>query len=108
MDESVAATFGSDFRSVVDHVNAPDEKTVEIVLKQPCAPFLEYLCLPEAAVVSKAFCEANNNDLSTVAMGCGPYSFGGWENGLSISVTKYPWSPNKKYAGLQALSSTTA
>lgn len=89
MDESVAATFGSDFRSVVDHVNAPDEKTVEIVLKQPCAPFLEYLCLPEAAVVSKAFCEANNNDLSTVAMGCGPYSFGGWENGLSISVTKY-------------------
>ena len=37
MDESVAATFGSDFRSVVDRVNAPDEKTVEIVLKQPCA-----------------------------------------------------------------------
>lgn len=89
MDESVAATFGSDFRSVVDHVSAPDKKTVQIVLKKPCAPFLEYLCLPEASIVSKAFCEAHHNDLSTAAMGCGPYAFDSWDHGLSISVSAY-------------------
>ena len=87
MDESVAATFGSDFRSIVSKVEAPDAQTVTITLKQPCAPFLEYLCLPEASIVSKAFCEANNNDLSITAMGCGPYAFKGWEKGLSISVS---------------------
>lgn len=89
MDESVAATFGSDFRTSVDHVEAADEKTVVITLKQPCAPFLEYLCLPEAAIVSKAFTEGNGNDLSVAAMGCGPYTFEGWENGLSISVKAF-------------------
>ncbi len=89
MDESVAATFGSDFRSIVDHAEADGETAVKIILQKPCAPFLEYLCLPEAAIVSKAFCEENGNDLSNAAMGCGPYSFEGWEKGLSITVQSY-------------------
>lgn len=89
MDEAVAATFGNDFRSIVSEVGVVDDKTVEIMLKQPCAPFLEYLCLPEAAIVSKAFCEENNNDLSVVALGCGPYAFDNWEKGLSITVKAF-------------------
>lgn len=89
MDDTVAATFGSDFRSTVAQVEAVDDKTVNIILKQPCAPFLEYLCLPEAAIVSKAFCEQNNNDLSITALGCGPYMFDEWEKGLSITVKAF-------------------
>ncbi len=87
MDEQTGATFGSDFRNVVESAFAVDEKTVQIVLKYPDTAFLELLCLPESVVVSKAWCESHDNDLDTNPMGCGPYQFDSWDRGREITVT---------------------
>ncbi len=87
MDEQTGATFGSDFRNVIESCTAVDEKTVQIVLKSPDAAFLELLCLPESVVVSEAWCESHDNDLNANPMGCGPYQFDSWDRGREIIVT---------------------
>lgn len=89
MDEEVGATFGSDFRLIVDSVVVVNEKTVDIKLKEPASPFVDYLALPESVIVSKAWCEANGNDLHTNPMGNGPYTYTSWENGREIVITAF-------------------
>lgn len=89
MDESTGATFGNDFRLVVDSVEVVDDKTVDIILKAPTAPFIEMLALPESVIVSKAWTEANNNDLQSYPMGNGPYTYTSWEKGREIILTAF-------------------
>lgn len=89
MAEDTKATFGNDFRLVVDKVEVVDNKTVDIMLKAPTAPFLEMLALPESVVVSKSWTESHNNDLHANPMGNGPYTFGSWENGREIVLTAF-------------------
>ena len=82
------ATFRSYFAEVGTVVNALDDYTVEFVLQEPCAPFMEYLSLPESAIISKKWMEAGN-DITTSAMGAGPYKFVGWDRGLQIDLEAY-------------------
>lgn len=89
MDEATGATFGNDFRLVVDKCEVVDEKTINIMLKAPTAPFIEMLALPESVIVSKSWTESNNNDLNTKPMGNGPYKFSSWENGREIILTAF-------------------
>lgn len=57
-----------------------DTDTVEIELKSPCMSFLSSLAMPLAApVVSPAACEENDNNVSEMPVGTGPYSFVRWE-----------------------------
>ena len=88
MADDSTATYKSYFTDCGVTVNVVDEKTVEFVLPEPCAPFLEYLSLPESAIISKAWMEAGN-DIATSAMGCGPYQFVSWDRGLQIDVEGY-------------------
>ncbi len=89
MDESVGATFGNDFSLVVDGCEVVDEKTVDIILKAPTAPFLEMLALPESVIVSKEWTEENDNDLHSHPMGNGPYTYTSWEKGREIILTAF-------------------
>lgn len=89
LDESVGATFRSDFANVLDKVEAVDTKTVKITLKEPCAPFIDYLTLPESVIVSKAWCESHKNDLNANPMGSGPYTFTSWDKGREIVLTAF-------------------
>ena len=89
LDETVGATFRSDFASMLDTIEAVDAKTVKIVLKAPFAPFIDYLTLPESAIVSKAWCESNGNDLNANPMGSGPYQFDSWDKGREIIVKAF-------------------
>lgn len=89
LDEKVGATFRLDFLSMIDRVEAVDAKTVRIVLKEPCAPFLDYLTLPESVVVSKAWCEKYGNDLNAHPMGAGPYVFDSWDKGREVTVKAF-------------------
>jgi len=89
MDTSVSATFAKDFSNMIDHITVVDNKTVQFVLKQACAPFIDYLTLPEAVVVSESWCKAHNNDLNANPMGSGPYVFGSWDKGRQITVTAF-------------------
>lgn len=88
MAEDSTATYKSYFTDAGTTVNVVDDQTVEFVLAEPCAPFLEYLTLPESAIISKAWMEAGN-DIATSAMGCGPYQFVSWDRGLQIDVEGY-------------------
>jgi len=89
LDESVGSTFRSDFSGMLDSIEALDAKTVRITLKEPSAPFIDYLTLPEAVIVSKAWCEANGNNLDANPMGSGPYMFDSWDKGREIIVKAF-------------------
>jgi glutathione transport system substrate-binding protein len=89
LDETVGATFRIDFSSVLDYCEVVDEKTVKIILKEPSAPFLDYLTLPESVIVSKTWCESHGNDLNSNPMGSGPYVFDSWDKGREIVVKAF-------------------
>ncbi|MFT8343329.1 MAG: ABC transporter substrate-binding protein [Clostridium beijerinckii] len=89
MDEKTGATFGTDFRNVVDRCEVVNDKTVNIILKKPCTSFIDMLALPESAIVSKSWCESHNNDLNSNPMGNGPYKFDSWDKGREIVVTAF-------------------
>lgn len=89
LDPSVGATFRSDFANVLDKCEVVDKKTVKIILKEPCAPFLDYLTLPESVIVSKSWCESHKNDLNANPMGSGPYMFESWDKGREIVVKAF-------------------
>jgi len=101
LDAKVGATFRADFQKVLDHCEVVDNKTVKIILKEPCAPFLDYLTLPESVIVSKAWCETHNNDLNSNPMGSGPYKFVSWDKGHEMMVAAFeqfykPGKPESK------------
>ncbi len=88
MDPANGATYRSYFDGVLESVNVVDERTVEFKLSEVCAPFYEYLSMPESAIVSKAWMEAGN-DIATAENGCGPYTMKSWDKGLSIELAAY-------------------
>jgi len=87
LNPDVGATFFKQM-SVIDAVAATDAKTVTITLKQPMAPFLDYLALPESVIVSKAWVDAGG-DLAVSAMGAGPFVFKEFASGQYIKVEKF-------------------
>lgn len=89
LDESVGATFRADFSTMLDSCEVVDEKTVKFNLKEPSAPFIDYLTLPESVIVSKAWCESHDNDLNASPMGSGPYMFESWDKGREIIVKAF-------------------
>ncbi len=89
MDEKTGATFGNDFKLVVDKVEVINEKELNIILKAPTAPFMEMLALPESVIVSKAWTESHDNDLHSNPMGNGPYTYDSWEKGREIKIEAF-------------------
>lgn len=86
-DPKTGATFIKLFE-VIESVKAVDAKTVEIRLKSPTAPFIDYLALPESAVVSKKWAEQQQGKLSENPMGAGPYKFVEYKKGQRIVIEK--------------------
>ncbi|HLJ58207.1 MAG TPA: ABC transporter substrate-binding protein [bacterium] len=74
----------------VESVEALDPQTVKVTLHAPDAVFITLLGLPQAAVVSKTFTLAHNDDLKTVTMGEGPYVLADWQRGVQLTVTRNP------------------
>src|SRR5205814_4933203 len=87
LDEKTGATFRSQL-SVIDKIEAVDPTTVRFTLKSPSAPFIQYLALPESAIVSRKWAQ-ENSDLSANPMGAGPYTFKEWKKGQSITLEKF-------------------
>jgi len=87
LDPKTGATFRSQL-SVIQSIEAVDPTTVRFVLKEPVAPFLHYLALPESVIVSKKYTE-DKGDLAATAMGAGPYTFKEWKKGQSITLDKF-------------------
>jgi glutathione transport system substrate-binding protein len=87
LDEKTGATFRAQL-SVISSVEVVDPSTVRFTLKEPVAPFLHYLALPESVIVSRKYTE-DKGDLASTMMGAGPYTFKEWKKGQSITLDKY-------------------
>src|SRR5262249_33033970 len=71
---ATAATSAADLASM-ESVAATDDRTVVMKLKAPDASLLATLAGGSCKIFSEAFVKANNNDISQVAMGTGPFKF---------------------------------
>lgn len=82
------STFRNEL-SVIDKIDTPDAKTVVFTLKEPYAPFVHYLAIPESVIVSKKWTEEKNGDLNANPMGAGPFQFVKWTKGQELVVKKF-------------------
>ncbi|WP_286680209.1 ABC transporter substrate-binding protein [Tepidanaerobacter sp. EBM-49] len=89
LDPKTGATYMNEL-SIIDKIEAVDDSTVKITLKNTYAPFIHYLALPESAIVSKKWTEEKGGDLSGNPMGAGPFQFVDWTKGQDINVKKFP------------------
>jgi peptide/nickel transport system substrate-binding protein len=80
-------------------IEATDDRTVVITLNAPDAAFLTNLAQPALVIYSEAFVKANNNDISQVAMGTGPFRFVEYVPNTRIVLEKNPdyWEEGLPY-----------
>ena len=69
------ASPGASELASIDTIEAPDDATVVVTLHQPDASLLAALAGGNGFIYSEAFVTANNNDVTQVAMGTGPFTF---------------------------------
>jgi peptide/nickel transport system substrate-binding protein len=74
-----------------------DPATIEITLSAPDASFLTSISDGSCVIYSKAFVEANNNDVTQVTNGTGPFMLDEYIPNTSLKLTK---NPNFWEAGL--------
>lgn len=86
-DPANGATYRSEI-SNIESITAVDEKTVRLVTKEPCAPLLHYLSMPEASILSEKWVSEHPN-LTEAPMGAGPYRFVSWEKGQYCRVERF-------------------
>lgn len=89
MNPDTGATFSNLFASV-QSIDVVDSDTVSVTLSSVTAPFIDYLALPESAIVSRAWAESHGGDLSGNPMGSGPYRFVEYQEGQRIVLEKFP------------------
>lgn len=78
-------TFGK-----VQSVKALDPQTVEIVLKEPYAPFLSNVAIHAASIVSPAAVQKYGRDFSKNPVGTGPFRFVEWKPGVEVILERNP------------------
>nr|WP_263326388.1 ABC transporter substrate-binding protein [Neobacillus sp. Marseille-Q6967] len=80
------ATFKTEL-SIIQSIEVKDEKTILFTLKEPSAPFVHYLALPESVIVSKKWVEEKGENADP--MGAGPFKFVSWTKGQDLVVEKF-------------------
>ncbi|MFU0833547.1 MAG: Periplasmic dipeptide transport protein [Oscillospiraceae bacterium] len=84
----------------VKEVKVVDENTVQIILKEPCTPFLRNLAMNLGApIASPTALEENNNNLNEAPCGTGPYQFVKWDKDEAVVLVR-----NDNYWGDKAKS----
>jgi peptide/nickel transport system substrate-binding protein len=98
VDPETASTSASELASMKS-IEATDDRTVVITLNAPDAAFLTNLAQPALVIYSEAFVKANNNDISQVAMGTGPFRFVEYVPNTRIVLEKNPdyWEEGLPY-----------
>jgi peptide/nickel transport system substrate-binding protein len=98
VDPETASTSASELASMKS-IEATDDRTVVITLHAPDAAFLTNLAQPALVIYSEAFVKANNNDISQVAMGTGPFRFVEYVPNTRIVLEKNPnyWEEGLPY-----------
>ena len=89
LDPDLKARFRSLF-TPIETIEAVDDRTVKITLKEPYAPLLSYL---DMGIVPKDYVEGGG-DLSSSPVGTGPLKLANWERGTKIILEPFAghWS----------------
>lgn len=82
---------------VIEEMTVIDDKTLEVKLANPLAPFVNYLANKFMVIVSKDWCEAHDGDISMDPMGSGPFRFVEWMAGQEIVVERFEDYHDPKY-----------
>jgi peptide/nickel transport system substrate-binding protein len=101
-----AEAFNTGGAESVEGITIVDPATIQITLTAPDASFLIVLADPEMGILSKAFVEANDGDISQVAMGSGPFKFVEYIPNTSVTLEKHTeyWREGQPYLdGLEML-----
>ena len=72
--------------SAIDSVEVVDPSTVKVTLKQPQGAFLYNMGWGDAVIVAPESAETNKEN----PVGTGPFRFGNWAKGSSITIVKNP------------------
>ena len=88
----------------IDHIDAPDSKTVKFILKAPFGPFLSTLASSGGSIVDPEVMEKEQNGdlaqgyLADHSMGSGAYQVTGWEKSQQITMEPNPhWGGPKPF-----------
>lgn len=89
LDPATAAKVAGSNLSEVAFVEAPDDKTLVLTLKEPFAPLLQYLSDPGwLQPLSMAAIQKAGDKYGRQPVGVGPWKFDSWEDGQSISFVR--------------------
>ncbi|MDR7316777.1 ABC transporter substrate-binding protein [Brevibacillus nitrificans] len=89
LDPQTAAKVAGSNLSEVASVEAPDDKTLVLTLKQPFAPLLQYLSDPGwLQPLSLEAIKKAGDKYGRQPVGVGPWKFESWENGQSITFVR--------------------
>lgn len=73
----------------IESMEAADDYTVDITLKEPFAPFLTYLAHPMNAIVDKDVVEANGGSLAKADGGSSAFKLENWTPGSQLDLVKF-------------------
>jgi peptide/nickel transport system substrate-binding protein len=76
------------FPGIVGSVTALSDSTLEIVLNEPFAPFLNVLSMPAFSIASPEAIMTYNEGLKDHPIGTGPFKFKLWEKGEKVIIER--------------------
>jgi peptide/nickel transport system substrate-binding protein len=83
------------FKNVIK-MEAPDDLTFLMTLKEPYAPIFHDLQTEYGGILSPSAVKAANDDIGRAPVGTGPYRLKEWQTGQKIVLERYPdhaWPP---------------
>lgn len=90
IERAVASPAVNYIAKFVDHVDVVDDYTIKMVTVEPYAPAIRNLTHPGMGITSKAYAEANGEDiLKTQPMGTGPFKFVEWKQGDYVKLERF-------------------
>ncbi|QQO09530.1 ABC transporter substrate-binding protein [Breznakiella homolactica] len=95
LDRAIASGSVSYIVDFIDNVKIEDSYTVVVTTKAPYAPALRNLAVPFAAIVPKAYVQADPDRFIRQPIGSGPYKFVSWSQNDSVKLEAY----EEYYAG---------
>lgn len=90
IDPALTVPLGSPFE-VIESVTAVDDTTVEVALSRPSPGFVSALSVTTAGMISpgSVTADGNTNENYQRPVGTGPYTFGDYTAGESVTVEKF-------------------